>query len=174
MLRQVHPNALRYIQYQQAIDLLEQCHSFHADWDTLKYEFAPHSSSPHLHRFNEITGKEDYEFAVLRDKIVYLVDTTKETFEGRRDASHTDVIRELSACLEWMTRKARELKAGLEGEGHSYRDGKPMFKVLGASKEPADTDAMDCDASPGIFVLRSADASFQQPSTPVRQSSTFE
>jgi hypothetical protein len=174
MLRQVRPNALRSLQHQQATDLLEQCHSFHFDWDTLKYEFAPNTASPHLHRFNEITGKEDYEFAVLRDKIAYLVDTTKETLEGRSDASHTDVIRELGSYLEWMIRKAKELKTGLEGEGHRYRDGKPQFKVLGTSKEPADGDAMDCDRSSGMFELRSAFASFQKPSTPVRQSFTSE
>jgi hypothetical protein len=103
MLRQVHPNALRSLQHKQATDLGDQCNAFHSDYDTLKYEFAPNRTSPHLHRFYAITGKDEIEFAILRDRIVYLVETTKETLEGRSDASHTEVITELSAHLEWMS-----------------------------------------------------------------------
>ncbi|KAE9382133.1 hypothetical protein N431DRAFT_458671 [Stipitochalara longipes BDJ] len=155
------PNALRSQQHQQAISLLEQCTALHTDWDTLKYEFAPSPSSPYTYVFNSITGKDDYEFAVLRDKIVYLVDTTKETLEGRSDASHTDVIRDLGASLEWMIRKARELKIELEGEGHWYRDGTPRYRVLGISKEPKVMEEGNWTGEGEMFELRSADTSFE-------------
>lgn len=163
MLRQVRPNALRTQQYQHANSLLEQYTAFHTDWDTLKYEFAPSSSSPHTHLFNAITGKDDFYLAVLRDKILYLVDATKETLEGRSNASHTDVIRDLSASLEWMIRKSQGLKIELEGEGHCYRDGTPEYKVLGISREPKTMEASEernWEAEDEIFVLKSADTSF--------------
>jgi hypothetical protein len=173
MLRQVHPNALRSLQHKQASDLLDQCNAFHTDYDTLKYEFAPNCASPHLHRFYAITGKDEIEFAILRDRIIYLVETTKDTLEGRSDASHTEVIRELNMHLEWVIRKTKELKNELEGDGHRYRDGKPRFLVLGASKEPeleveAEGEGLFPDSS-GKFELRSFEGSVRQPSTPVRQ-----
>jgi hypothetical protein len=58
----------------------------------------------------------------------------------------------------------------LEGEGRRYRDGKPKFLVIGASKEP-EVEPEEEGHSPGsstMFELRSFKGSARQPFTPVR------
>jgi hypothetical protein len=129
MLRQVHPNTLRSLQHKQAEDLLAKCLDFIVDYDTLKWEFASNKSSTYGKLFDEITGKDNYLLAMLRDNICYLVDTTKEALERRTDASHSGVIKDLTRQLDWMIKTAIQLRIQLEGEnGHTYRDGSPDYK----------------------------------------------
>jgi len=67
-----------------------------------------------------------------------------------------------------MIRKARDLKMDLEGAGHRYRDGKPRYLVIGLSMElPPERDHGMGESE--MFVLRSADSSFEGPSTPAHQ-----
>jgi hypothetical protein len=168
VLRKTTPKALRSLQRKQATDLLEQCAAFHTDYDTLKYEFAPSIACLNSHRFEDITGKDDIGLALLRDKIIYLVETTKETLEGRSDACHADAIRHLSGHLQQMIRKTRDLKVALEGEGHKYQHGKPRFLAIGASKEPKEDTDMEGEGvghssdSSGPFQLKSAEVSFDR------------
>ena len=62
-----------------------------------------------------------------------------------------------------MIRKAKELKVELEGEGHSYRDGTPGYRVLGISKELHTTEALQEHGwEEDMVVLDSADSSFAQ------------
>jgi hypothetical protein len=168
VLRKAKPNALGSLQHKQATDLLEQCAAFHNDYDTLKYEFAPSNACLNLHHFEVITGKDDIGLAVLREKIIHLVETTKEKLEGRSDANHADTIRHLSGHLQRMIRKTKDLKLALEGEGHKYQHGKPRFLVIGASKEPEQDSELEGEGdghssdSSGLFQLKSAETSFDQ------------
>jgi hypothetical protein len=177
VLRKASPKALPSFQHQQATDLLEQCAAFHTDYDTLKYEFAPSSACLNSHRFEVITGKDDIGLALLRDKIICLVETTKETLEGSSDACHADAIRHLSGNLQQMIRKTRDLKVALEGEGHKYQHGKPRFLAIGASKEPVEDSEMEGERvdhssnSSRPFQLKSAENSFNQGNKTSRERS---
>jgi hypothetical protein len=180
MLRQVHPNALRTLQHQQANDLLAKCVSFHSDWDTLKWEFAPSSTSLDRPRFDAITGKDDFDFAVLRDKILILIQHTKITLECQSNENYKEQYEDLNGYLDWMIRKTKEFKVDLEGGGRNYRDGRPSYKLLGPSKEAEQVEDMDmdmdmedtqCSGSSTTFELVSADHSplENQPSTPPQE-----
>jgi hypothetical protein len=175
--RKANPNALRCLQQTQATDLLEHCTAFHIDYDALKYEFAPSRACLDLHRFEDITGKDDIGLALLREKIIYLVEATKETLEGSSDATHADAIRHLNGHLQGMIRKTRDLKMALEGEGHKYQHGKPRFLVIGASKEPEEDSEMEgkgaghSSDSSGPFQLESAESSFDRGNWSCEESS---
>jgi len=134
IFRQVHPSSLHANQYAQAEAIQARCFDFHEDYRTLKWEFAPNKRYSNAQYFDAITGKDDYKLAVLRDEINYLVETTKATLGRRNNASHTEVLMELTGRLNWFVHRSRELKVRLEGDGHTYRAGTPHYKVLGTTK----------------------------------------
>lgn len=80
-----------------------------------------------------------------------------------------------------MIKKTKELKVELEGQGKRYRDGKPRYKVIGASKEVLEREAemveledVQCSGSSEMFELRSADHSLLEHSSPPQEWQGFE
>jgi hypothetical protein len=135
MMRQVHPNSIQSIQHSQAEALELRCLQFSEDWETLKWEFAPNKASTNTKDFREITGKDDIQLAMLREKICSLVDTTKDTLEGRSEITHGNALNELTIRLDLMVKGAKKLRAQLEGvNGHIYRDERPEYYLIGLPK----------------------------------------
>ncbi|KAE8441811.1 hypothetical protein EG329_004264 [Mollisiaceae sp. DMI_Dod_QoI] len=117
--------------FQRSEKLLEFFCEFHEDFDVLRSAFAPRPHSSRRPLFNKISGKDDVDIIVLRDKIVCLVDSFRGIEVGT-DRAEQQPFKEMMVQIEHMIKQTGELRKKLESQsGYNYDVGTPQFNVIG-------------------------------------------